>query len=218
MERDTFLARVGQAAMSALLPAVVEPPGTLPAIDDDEDLLALFRRRAVEVDAVVHGPVSRSGAARAVAGIAAGHRASTFMAWDDLPTAGVVSALVEAGLERVDHQVPTDGRAVHQASYRTLDLGVTGSEAALAESGSVVIVHGEGRPRMASLVPDIHVALVRVETVARTLAHWAQRHPEAAEGTSNLVIVTGPSRTGDIELQLNLGVHGPRHLHIVLVD
>ncbi|MFQ5522515.1 MAG: lactate utilization protein C [Acidimicrobiia bacterium] len=217
MDRDTFLARVGQAAMGSKLPLPAEQPGPLPEIDDGEDLLALFRRRAVEVDAVVHGPVSRSGAARAVVGIAAGHGAVSFMAWDDLPASGVVPALIEAGLKRVDHQVPEDGRVAHHSSYRRLDLGVTGSLAGLAESGSVALTHGAGRPRMASLVPEIHVALVEVETMERTLAHWAEKHPEAVRDTTNLVVVTGPSRTGDIELQLNLGVHGPRHLHIVLM-
>lgn len=217
MDRDAFIARVGRGVMSALLPQVGDFDGDVPQIDDGEELLALFRRRAVAVDAVVHGPVSRSGAARAVTGIAAGHDAATFMAWEDLPASGVVPALVEAGLEQVDHQVPEGERVAHQSSYRRLDLGVTGAEAGLAESGSVILAHGEGRPRMASLVPEIHVALVEVETLERTLAHWAQRHPEAAEETANLVIVTGPSRTGDIELQLNLGVHGPRHLHIVLI-
>ena len=56
-----------------------------------------------------------------------------------------------------------------------------------------------------------------VTTIDRTLAHWAHRRAESAAETANLVLVTGPSRTGDIEQQLNLGVHGPRHVHVVLV-
>ena len=203
--------------MKAVLPESPESSSDLPTLEGGEDLVALFRRRAQEVDAVVHGPVSRSGAPRAVAGIAAGHHVATFMAWDHLPAPGVVSAMGDAGLERVDHRVPRENRRDHQMGYRRLDLGVTGSVAGLAESGSVVLLHGEGRPRMASLAPEVHVALVEVETLERTLAHWAKGHPNAARQTTNLVIVTGPSRTGDIEQQLNLGVHGPRHLHIVLI-
>ena len=91
------------------------------------------------------------------------------------------------------------------------------ADAALAESGSLVLVHGEGRPRMASLIPDVHVALLDMSLLAYGLAHWANDNPELVADTASLVIVTGPSRTGDIELILNLGVHGPRHVHIVMI-
>ena len=70
---------------------------------------------------------------------------------------------------------------------------------------------------MASLVPEIHVALLETKLLNRTLAHWSSKHSDVVAETANLVLVTGPSRTGDMELQLNLGVHGPRHLHVVLI-
>lgn len=216
MDRDAFLARVGKAAMTDHLPEPPRVPERLPDIDQT-DLVGLFRERAIEVDAVVHGPMSRHGVPRAVVGIAAGHNATSFISWDELPSPGVATALATAGLERLDHEVPNEARLDHQLGYLPLALGVTGADAGLAESGSVIMGHGPGRPRLASLAPDIHVALLEVSALERTLAHWAQRHPEAAAGTTNLVVVSGPSRTGDIEQQLNLGVHGPRHVHIVLI-
>ena len=213
MDREAFLARVAGAASTGVLPVPV--PTDLPdpgAID----LSALFRERAQSVNAVVHAPVSRHGVPRVVVGIAAGHGASNFVAWDDLPAAGVASALVTAGLERFDHLVPDEGRREHLLSYRSLQVGVTGAEAGLAESGSVVLRHGVGRPRLASLIPEIHIVLLEMSTLSRTLARWARENPASARETTNLVIVTGPSRTGDIEQTLNLGVHGPRHVHIVM--
>lgn len=216
MERDRFLDRVSQATLHSRLP---DPPRA--GIDLPElaavDLVALFRARAQEVSAVVHGPVSRHGVPRAVVGIAAGHEASTFLAWDDLPASGVSSALQAAGMERLDHEVGEEGRLERNLSYLGVDVGITGATAGLAESGSVVLVHGAGRPRMASIAPEIHIALLEVERIDRTLAHWAHEYPHFAADTTNLVLVTGPSRTGDIEQQLNLGVHGPRHVHVVMI-
>lgn len=217
MDRDAFMSRVGRSAMRGSLPPpplVAERLPDLPA----EDLVSLFRDRAQQVDAVVHGPVSRHGAPKAVVGIAAGHGCRSFLAWDDLPSPGVPGALTSAGVERVEHHVPGDGRAEHLLGYRDVDLGVTGADAGLAESGSIVLSHGSGRARMASLIPEVHVAILHVGLIERTISHFAHRHSDWVSDTTNLVVISGPSRTGDIELQLNLGVHGPRHLHVVLIS
>jgi L-lactate dehydrogenase complex protein LldG len=215
VERDRFLTRVGQATLRTDLPEPPRLPIELPRLDE-VDLVAMFRARAQEVNAVVHGPVSRHGVPRAVVGIAAGHEASTFLAWDELPASGVTSALQSAGLDRLGHEIGED-RLERNLSYLSLDIGVTGATAGLAESGSVVLVHGPGRPRMASIAPEVHIALLDVAGIDRTLAHWAHENPGLAADTTNLVLVTGPSRTGDIEQQLNLGVHGPRHVHVVMI-
>ena len=215
MEREAFLRRVSAAAMVATLPRPPEVPELLPDLDP-VDLVGLFRTRAQQESVVVHGPVGRHGVPRAVAGIAAGHTCRTYMAWDDLPAPGVTSALTGSGVERVEHRVPDDARISHQLEYQALDLGVTGADAGLAESGSLVLLHGEGRPRMASLIPEVHVALLDVSLIERTLVHWAHRHPGIVFESANMVVVTGPSRTADIEQQLRLGVHGPHHLHVVL--
>ena len=215
MRREAFLSAVSRASMASRLPQARTMSDELPDYHTD-DLVTLFRVNAQAVNAVVHGPVSRHGVPRSVLAIAGGHRVKTFMSWDDLPAAGVNASLVAEGYRRVDHGVPDDRRTEHNLSYADLDMGVTGADAGLAESGSVVLLHGPGRPRMASLIPEIHVAILDVELLAMTLAHWSAVNPDVLAGTSNLAIVTGPSRTGDIEQQLNLGVHGPRHVHIVL--
>jgi L-lactate dehydrogenase complex protein LldG len=216
VDRDSFLSRVGRASLTSQLPDSPAVSADLPEFPP-ADLLALFRSRAHAVNAVIHGPVTRHGVPRAVTGIVTGHNATSFMAWDELPAPGVTSALQAAGVARVDHVVPPGSRTEHNLGYIDVDVGITGADVALAESGSIVLVHGAGRPRMASLVPDVHIALLDVERLDRTLAHWAQKNPTLVAKTTNLVFVTGPSRTGDIEQELNLGVHGPRHVHIVMI-
>ncbi len=216
MDRDVFLTRVRKATATGLVPDAPGLSEALPRMPTRE-LVALFSERAREVDAMVHGPFSPHEVPQAVVEIASGHGGERFMAWDDLPAPGVVSALASVGLDRMGHDVPVEGRVEHQSSYRHLDLGITGADAGLAESGSVVLLHGPGRPRMASLAANVHLAILELSRLHRTLAHWAGRHPALVEVTSNLVVVTGPSRSGDIEMELNLGVHGPRHVHVVMV-
>lgn len=214
MERNAFLSRVARATLTADLPEATRPPPDLPDLGTT-DLLAVFRSQAQAAHAVVHGPVSRHGAVRVVSSIAAGHDVTRFIAWDDLPVAGVPSTLLASGMIRVDHEVAPGAR--DNLFYADVEVGVTGAHGALAESGSLILVHGPGRPRMASLVPEIHIALLDVASIARSLAHWARENPDLVADTTNLVLVTGPSRTADIEQQLNLGVHGPRHVHIVMI-
>lgn len=214
MDRDAFLSRVGRATATSQLPAA-DTPLTLPE-PDRVDLLGLFVERATSVNAMVHGPMEGSRAPAAVEAIVSGHQGGSFLAWDELPVPGVISALTTAGLSRVPHEVASDDRLEGQLAFMDLDFGITGADAGLAESGSVVLTHGPGRPRMASLIPEVHVALLDVSTIHRSLVHMAQRAPAMVPSSTNLVLVTGPSRTGDIELQLNLGVHGPRIVHIVL--
>lgn len=216
MERDAFLARVGDAASRASLPSPSET-AHLPA-PGEGDLVELFTERATTINADVHGPVPAATAPGRVADIVSDHGCESFMSWDDLPAVGVSATLGAIGCERISHHVDDGDRLDHQVGYRYLDCGITGADAGLAESGSVVLFHGPGRPRMASLVPEIHIALLPTDLIYRSLAHWAHRHPHVVPTTANLVIVSGPSRTGDIELQLNLGVHGPRIVHIVLIE
>lgn len=103
--------------------------------------------------------------------------------------------------------------SVHSASIRA---GITGALAGIAETGSLVIPGGEGRPLSASLVPEIHLAIIDSTCLVSSLEE-ALRLPEIVKAPAT-VIVTGPSRTADIEMTLTIGVHGPKELHVFLVD
>ncbi|MEA2026292.1 MAG: lactate utilization protein, partial [Chloroflexota bacterium] len=118
-----------------------------------------------------------------------------------------------------DASVPSsaDGRADHQRGYFDVKYGLTGAEAAFAETGSVVVRSGPGRPRMASLIPLIHVVLLPEDRIYRSPMHWLTEPESNAAGAANVVYITGPSRTADIEQKLTLGVHGPRELHVILI-
>ena len=90
------------------------------------------------------------------------------------------------------------------------DLGVTEADFLLPETGTLVLRSSARQPRAVSLLPRVHLAIVRPEMLR------ADMHQVFAEAKEDryLVFITGPSRTADIELTVTLGVHGPRHLYV----
>jgi L-lactate dehydrogenase complex protein LldG len=94
------------------------------------------------------------------------------------------------------------------------DLGITEADYLLAETGTLVLKSSVQQPRAVSLLPRIHLAIVRPEMLR------ADMHQVFAEAKSQnyLVFITGPSRTADIELTTTLGVHGPKNLYVWVID
>ena len=102
-------------------------------------------------------------------------------------------------------------------------IGITGADYAIAETGSVVVVPRQGLSRLVSVVPPVHVAIVRPRDIVGTLDDlFALRRLEyvknGSEMGSYLNFITGPSRTADIEQTIVVGVHGPREVHMVLLN
>lgn len=95
------------------------------------------------------------------------------------------------------------------------EIGLTGCEAALAETGSLAMVGGPGRPRTPSLLPYVHVAVIRGQDMVLGMGEFFDRY-KARTVLPYVVFITGPSRTADIELSLTLGVHGPGKLIAIL--
>lgn len=103
-------------------------------------------------------------------------------------------------------------------------IGLTGVDAAFAATGSMAFASGVGRNRAASLLPLQHIALVPFSRIHPTFEAWLGKLRSSDESLAflrqsrQLVFVTGPSKSADIELHLTLGVHGPRIVHAVLFD
>ena len=102
-------------------------------------------------------------------------------------------------------------------------MGITGADYAIAETGSVVVQPRQGLSRLVSVVPPVHVAIVRPSDIVGTLDDlFTLRRLEyvrsGGEMGSYLNFITGPSRTADIEQTIVVGVHGPREVHMVLLN
>jgi L-lactate dehydrogenase complex protein LldG len=205
MEREAFLARLSPAVT---MPVFDAPD--VPAVTIDGDLLDSWRSRAEALGVEIH-EVSTSNDTRDLVRALAEERGVTdFCSWEDehLPVHGIAGYLVTAGM--AEHVVGAE----EVASLEPVGLGVTSADGLLAETGSIVLSTGPGRSRFASLLPLLHVVVVARDRVRPSLRAVMD---EVGVDTANTVVVTGPSRTGDIEGILVKGVHGPAEVHVILV-
>ena len=100
-------------------------------------------------------------------------------------------------------------------------VGLTPCDAAIAETGTLMLISGAQTPTTLNFLPETHIVVVRREQVVATYEDgWDRlRTASKAEGLPRTInFITGPSRTADIEQHIELGAHGPRRLHIVLVE
>ena len=97
------------------------------------------------------------------------------------------------------------------------DASITGVSAAITESGTVVCESGPNAARGASLVPPVHIAVVDAAQIVPDLCDYFEQLPAGPELPANVNLITGPSKTADIEGMLVTGVHGPGKLFVVVV-
>ena len=146
---------------------------------------------------------------------------------DVLDELGLEEALegTAIALQRITHDESGPSREVQRAKFRedmiVADIGVTGVDHAIAETGSVSIAAGSGVSRLISLLPPVHIAVVRPDQIVPSLDElFSLRRSEFLErGSLDYTnIISGPSRSGDIEQTLIKGMHGPREVHMVILE
>lgn len=175
-----------------------------------------FRDTVARNAAAAHGPMppdeARETVCRRVADLARGEAVAVPSADPLLERLGLLPALEAAGVALVGPDHPSWRDVVAGCA-----VGVTGSLAGVAETGTVAVGCGPGNPRAVSLVPDAHVCLVAASSIEERMEDAFAR---AVEGglPPNLVWISGPSRTADIEKRIILGMHGPRTFEAVIVD
>ncbi len=135
---------------------------------------------------------------------------------ESLSAAGVpVKRAFQAGRQSAEERV-----ALRQAMI-SAEIGVTGVDYAIAETGTCVLIPRKGVSRLVSLLPPVHVAIVEKWQILETpddlftLRRWD--FVEKGDPGSYMNFITGPSRTADIEQTMTVGVHGPKEVHMVIL-
>ena len=128
--------------------------------------------------------------------------------------------LTPVSVDRADESSEAESRATLRELMANADLGITGVDYAIAETGTCVIIPTTGASRLVSLLPPVHIALIERGQVLPSLDElFTLRRHDFVNGElgSYMNLITGPSRTADIEYKLVTGVHGPGEVHMVLI-
>ena len=191
--------------------------------EPDGPVISRLDQFASELEALggfVHRTSSDAHAVRLLIDLCVKHHASRVIAWDErfvgLP--GLRAALSEHRIGYDMGWLPSENpaRKDRLAALEKIAIGVTGASGAIADSGTLALVSGPGRSRLASLLPPVHVAVIDAGRIHGSLADLLAAHPSIADEGSNLVLISGPSRTADIEMTLTRGVHGPGEVHVIV--
>jgi len=188
---------------SAAPEAIVPLPGTGPRPAFDGDPVERFVAKMLEKSATLAriASLGKVGAEveRYVASVSAGRRLC------------VSKALAATAW-------PPGFEIEHRAAVREDETSVTPCFAAIAESGSIVTLSGADTPSTLNFVPENHIVVVHASQVVRHIEDvWAQWRASGRTMPRTINIISGPSRTADIEQTIQLGAHGPRRLHILLL-
>jgi L-lactate dehydrogenase complex protein LldG len=214
--RDLLLAEAARARSAP--PAFVHPP--------QDDLPAQFAAELARLEGHPHRCPGDEAAIEVIRDILTQHAATSVIAWDldQIGLPGLDALLGQLGVRVLGGQVAHTGgdRAARLQALEPALVCISGADAGIAESGTLLLRSGAGRGRLASLLAPVHIAVLRAPQLVRglgeALAAVQARSPDLFADSSNLTLITGPSRTADIELTLTLGVHGPREIHVVLID
>jgi L-lactate dehydrogenase complex protein LldG len=222
-DRAALRAQIRAAIARSTLPgATADPPGGFVATTGAPvDLVARFAAELGALGGTVHMPDSCDAASIAalVEQLLEPTETRQALVWDEqaIPIEGLAQALEARGFVVCTSTELAHAGTPARARLAACGVGITGVDALLAETGSLVVVSGPGRGRLASLLPPVHVAVARRTQLMYSLPDLLLSRPELAVAGSNMVCITGPSRTADIEHTLSRGVHGPRTVHVVIV-
>ena len=243
-DRDEFLLTVRRS---------LERPGETPPVDrerllgsanlqqDSANLRAKLESRTQEqmgslLDSLerelsrVGGRVARIGSQqeleRYLNDLVSAHQVKSIVRWDTPLLAELEPVLEKSGVNvtkiRTDAEDPSSTAKLREALIAA-DLGITEVDYAIADTGSLVLLAGERQGRLASLLPPVHVALLKPSALVPSMADLlpvvgAENREQPGQLSSCITFITGPSRTADIEKIITIGIHGPVELHALVLE
>jgi L-lactate dehydrogenase complex protein LldG len=210
MSRENILHKVRTAlGRSADQPPPPPPPVRMSVpVVAMESKIASFRERLEALAGKVHLALSAEDALHYVRRVVDGRPA----------VASNAAFLAQCGITQLPSvRSGITNREELRALCSTCAVGITSADYCLADTGTLVMISSREEARLISLLPPAHIAVVPRERLLSGLDELLTAVPMPAERSSSMVLITGPSRTADIEQILVRGVHGPGEIHVVIV-
>ena len=193
------------------------PPASVASVNDPSDDVALspvamFCERLESVGGRCVIARDEHDAARTLANIVAALQnggPSKRIALSDAPM-----------LSRLTQSIPAAEITVgpSAADLFNYDVGITTAQAGIADTGTLVLEAEKERHRLVSLLPPVHIALLRSSDIQLTIGDALHALHGEEQMSRAITFITGPSRTADIELTLTVGVHGPKELYVIVLE
>lgn len=223
MSRESFLSRVRQAAESGRRWRITHQdlPIETGYVGASGDLCARLAAEICEVGGFGEVVESIDAARSSVIELLSRYEVKRAASWQHpvLDRIAVRQLLSERGIGYDDYEsLRTRSADDLRTILLSADIGISGVDFAIAETGTLVVCARPGQERSASLIAPVHIAVVESVQIVPDLIDAISR-VRAGDGSlpSNIALITGPSKTGDIELQLTTGVHGPGKWHVIII-
>jgi L-lactate dehydrogenase complex protein LldG len=142
------------------------------------------------------------------------HNTTSILSWDFacIPVEGLEEAIRGAGMTIIQPDMRDEFRAEVIEAVRDAQVGVTGVDAAAATTGTMIVSTGHGKGRLPTVLAPVWMPIMTLDQIIPRVEDWIarerERNLETIRSSANVAFITGPSRTGDIEMEMILGVHG----------
>lgn len=223
-DKDIILSRIRAGLKQSVLPqaqATLPPRALAPNPASLDALVESFQQNLLSVGGELYQAITSAAVVAQIIQLTKDLNTTDLLAWEEanLPLPGLTAQLQASGLRLINGSLAPDPAERHQqlTEFSQPLVGLTGALAGLADTGSIALASGAGRGRVASLLPVLHIALLPRRQFYPTMAAFLADHSQVVTQSSNLVFITGPSRTADIEMVITRGVHGPKRLAVVLL-
>lgn len=217
--RQEILEKLKQAAKEPLSPRPSMPPLNELSMNQEE-LIQRFTERLVEETGIVYRVADYEQAREKLKEIVKSEGLKKIMASTDevINNLQLLSLAEKNGLQIMTAQDYQDRDSFKDAVFMEAEAGLTGADFAVAESGTLGIIHRREQARLISLAPILHIAVVPIDRLVPTYECVVERvFADKRKLPSQFVFITGPSMTGDIQGVLFKGMHGPRKIIVILV-